>query len=822
MATQSFEQLIAGANKIKTNELPESNTASLVGEQLIQMVNKQSEEHSERTAAISKEQTDRAAAIKAEQDARIKGTTEYNVSVQHPTGGISGTNKYTLETAIQKIPAELRTVGIKCSFIDEDDRMQSYTWVGNVYNSKSRWVPSGFYGMFSSVPFIIYSDLQQSKYTLIYPPFHMLPKGTYIMNHGEATIMFAKNKKYEGRQDLQAGKSIVLQNDCYHFQTTNVVGKINLIINKYGNTLATETTISENRLAEGSISTSKIKDAAISTSKIQGRSIGISALNFSESKNMFDINDAEYVSGKYIAGNSGNLLVNELYDTSGFMPVKPGESYVYSCSGDLKLRFALFYDKDRKGIGELMSEQKVLKAPSDAVYLRASIFAAEKATSQIELGTKTTEYKPFELKIPASLLDLSTIKIPEIPNIPSLKPKYVYLPKHIYVAVGRTIEIYYSQVILNSDKWNIHAACDCGQPLERKFRIVGDKSILGNHTLTIKIYNDDFQLVDTHTSTIHIIEDTIKSSKKILPIGDSLTNQKPWLAELKKLNQNLVTVGTRGSLSSAHEGRSGGGCTLYNDTTGKRTYSFDANYIGAGKDATEFSEAASYNKGDFVKKTYEGSKYAYYEFKVPHTPGVWNENEVYDLSRTNPFLNQETSQFSMNYYKSKHSISYDAIIIWLGTNGINLIPETNIEGALGIKNLVDNIRKEDASTPIVIVNTLFRPGQNGIGRQGNTDGYKNSSNEFKFQADIKVMLLEQALYKMLNEYPNLYLCPVATTLDSEYAYLNLSSAKQPVNPRIADKTIIYEIVPTDSVHPQEAGYLQAADEIYSTLCAALR
>ena len=145
MATQSFEQLIAGANKIKTNELPESNTASLVGEQLIQMVNKQSEEHSERTAAISKEQSDRAAAIKAEQDARIKGTTEYNVSVQHPTGGISGTNKYTLETAIQKIPAELRTVGIKCSFIGEDGEkkiasLQTYEFQGSTYLNLSNWL----------------------------------------------------------------------------------------------------------------------------------------------------------------------------------------------------------------------------------------------------------------------------------------------------------------------------------------------------------------------------------------------------------------------------------------------------------------------------------------------------------------------------------------------------------------------------------------------------------------------------------------------------------------------------------------------------------
>ena len=48
MATQSYEQLISGANKIRQNELPESNTAALVGEQLLQMVNKQQEESRER------------------------------------------------------------------------------------------------------------------------------------------------------------------------------------------------------------------------------------------------------------------------------------------------------------------------------------------------------------------------------------------------------------------------------------------------------------------------------------------------------------------------------------------------------------------------------------------------------------------------------------------------------------------------------------------------------------------------------------------------------------------------------------------------------
>lgn len=44
MATQTYEQLIAGANKIKENELPETNTHNLVGEQLLQMTNKMQED----------------------------------------------------------------------------------------------------------------------------------------------------------------------------------------------------------------------------------------------------------------------------------------------------------------------------------------------------------------------------------------------------------------------------------------------------------------------------------------------------------------------------------------------------------------------------------------------------------------------------------------------------------------------------------------------------------------------------------------------------------------------------------------------------------
>lgn len=64
-------------------------------------------------------------------------TTEYNVSVFHPGEGIDGTNKYTLETAIAKIPEPVRNVGIKCSFLDEGGKPQTWEFTGGEWAASS-------------------------------------------------------------------------------------------------------------------------------------------------------------------------------------------------------------------------------------------------------------------------------------------------------------------------------------------------------------------------------------------------------------------------------------------------------------------------------------------------------------------------------------------------------------------------------------------------------------------------------------------------------------------------------------------------------------
>ena len=68
---------------------------------------------------------------------------EVNVSKIFPTGGIDGTNKYTLETAIAMIPASLRNVGIKCSFLDEANQLETWEYIGNTFTSVNDWARIG-------------------------------------------------------------------------------------------------------------------------------------------------------------------------------------------------------------------------------------------------------------------------------------------------------------------------------------------------------------------------------------------------------------------------------------------------------------------------------------------------------------------------------------------------------------------------------------------------------------------------------------------------------------------------------------------------------
>lgn len=66
--------------------------------------------------------------------------TEYNVSIQHPTSGIDGSNKYSPKGAIAQVPQELRNIGLKVSFINSEGKVETWEFQGGTFTSIDNWI----------------------------------------------------------------------------------------------------------------------------------------------------------------------------------------------------------------------------------------------------------------------------------------------------------------------------------------------------------------------------------------------------------------------------------------------------------------------------------------------------------------------------------------------------------------------------------------------------------------------------------------------------------------------------------------------------------
>lgn len=620
-----------------------------------------------------------------------------------------------------------------------------------------------------------YASLQGSDFVA------PIPIGATIKNNGVKVGLFS-DATLSTRHDIANGQTWVATFEINVIRTLETAGDVRLEI---------DTRV---QLLDG---------LEIDGETIKKDSVNIDRLSFVETgTNIYNKDaDPDFAAGKYL-NQWGSLNDNSSYNTSGYIKVEPQASYSYILDGSL--RFMMEYDENFQAITSSYSQNIITFTTSEnARYVRLTFYA--NAKEFLCKGSTPKPYEDYKIFIPSEYLQTGASGS-ELP---------FFLPKHIYVANGRTIEIYYNQVLLNADRYNIQATCPIGKALERKFQIIGDSTHIGNtYTLSLVAYNDAGDVVASGTSTIHIVSNTISASKNVLPVGDSLTNAKPWLSELHTLSANFNTVGTRQGI---HEGRSGASVSTYTNVSGGIVYDYDNQY--SDNSVPVFNSSASYGIGDKVKIAHTfgngTSGYRYWVFKQAHSPGAFVESEAYCYSGGNPFYDYVNNKISFSFYRSFFGINYDAIILYLGTNGINLDPETNPNGALGIKNLIEYIREDEPTTPIVVINTIFRSNQNGIGNQGNTDGYVAQS-AYKFNEDKKVLLLAKAVDDLCGSMSNVYLCPVGFTHDSKY---NFGNNKVQVNPRLTSTEDVFELQPSDSVHPQNPGYMQMADEMFSTLCA---
>lgn len=119
MATKTFEELKQLAIQIRDEKTNKQNTATRVGTAMLEHINKLEQDYYDKTTINNR-------------------TSEYNVSINHPTSGISSSNKYDLSNAIAQVPAELRTAGLTVSFLNESGDTEKWEFAGG------SWAVSGF------------------------------------------------------------------------------------------------------------------------------------------------------------------------------------------------------------------------------------------------------------------------------------------------------------------------------------------------------------------------------------------------------------------------------------------------------------------------------------------------------------------------------------------------------------------------------------------------------------------------------------------------------------------------------------------------------
>jgi len=156
-------------------------------------------------------------------------------------------------------------------------------------------------------------------------------------------------------------------------------------------------------------------------------------------------------------------------------------------------------------------------------------------------------------------------------------PKYenveIQLPSVINAVVGHEISLEYYNVVkcTNIEEFQVLVTPVSAniQNLASRLRIA--PTTTGDTTVTIKLYKNNV-LIASKAFTLHVVADSAPSIKAIF-LGDSMTNQGYFLAELKNmLGSNLTLYGTRSTTAQdadgdnqtvLHEGRAGWSTSNY-------------------------------------------------------------------------------------------------------------------------------------------------------------------------------------------------------------------------------------------------------------------
>lgn len=161
------------------------------------------------------------------------------------------------------------------------------------------------------------------------------------------------------------------------------------------------------KLKDKQVKANNVEDLAIGNRNIINKSVSIDKVDFTESKNLININSEGVLLGYYQAG--GKPIVSSSFNLTDYIEVMPNSNYIYSSKSIVNVRFATFFRKDLS-IHSYIENVGKITIPEDVYYIKLSIYDEVWDSSQFEIGNKATVYTHYKLLISKDVLSKTDIE----------------------------------------------------------------------------------------------------------------------------------------------------------------------------------------------------------------------------------------------------------------------------------------------------------------------------------------------------------------------------------------------------------------------------
>lgn len=422
--------------------------------------------------------------------------------------------------------------------------------------------------------------------------------------------------------------------------------------------------------------------------------------------------------------------------------------------------------------------------------------------------------------------------------------KLIYLAKRYDLVIGDQFELFYRGVIssMNPYKYYIYVYCEKGNSYPRVFRYTPKDGEEGDYELTLTLYNDYHEEIETAKTILHVVKPCAPERKlNVLCFGDSLTFNGVWPYEGYRrfthedgepkglgFKDSLNFIGKCKKEEIGYEGYGGWQWRHFdlNEAVSPQSsvwvnvkeHHFDENdqhSVFSSDGLLWILESITPKRLKFKRGSNNFSCLPTINNHFIHVEGGIHQEdfdiESYEFEQSNPFYDEEIKGPNFSKYALSQGVeTIDYIYILLTWNGqYRAYNDDFSHYEPHINSILRRIHKDFPNCKVGLIGIQSPSVTGGISANYGCHGYYHDVFGEVVSAYNYSVYLENLAYR--DEYKDyVRYIDMKAQFDVEY---NMPHASFKVN----NRSNITEELGTNGVHPTMEGYLQIGDVFYRAL-----